>query len=266
MSAARRRRLRRTVIVAAGLLTTTVLVLATFLGRADPAFEAASGFGPESFVAPGSPVAPSGQVLPVADGGSPVPDMGSARPLPRGNGEFTVQNVPGTDSPASGRTVRYTVEVEGGLEAEAAAFAAKVAQTLRDPRGWEGSSDNVHFEAVSASRAERSARGTTIHTRVMLASPDTVDKLCYPLRTNGEVSCYARGRVVLNYRRWMLGASSYGDDVRRYRTYLINHEVGHALGHGHTICPALDAKAPVMLQQTLGLHGCRSWPYPVMAD
>lgn len=266
MSAARRRRLSRTAIVAAGLLTTITLVLATFLGRHDATSEVASAVGSDQFLVPGTPAAPEGQPLPVADGGSPVPEAASAPLITRGSGHFTVQDVPGTDTSARGRTFRYTVEVEGGLEAEAPAFVAKVAETLRDPRGWEGSSDKVHFEAVSASRADRSARGTRIHTRVSLASPETVDKLCYPLRTNGEVSCYARGRVVLNYRRWMLGASSYGDDVQRYRTYLINHEVGHALGHGHAICPSDGAKAPVMLQQTLGLHGCRTWPYPVMTD
>jgi hypothetical protein len=68
---------------------------------------------------------------------------------------------------------------------------------------------------------------------------------------------------MLNLRRWELGAPSYGSDVARYREYLINHEVGHALGHGHVDCPKTGRPAPVMLQQTLGLQGCHAWPYPV---
>ena len=79
----------------------------------------------------------------------------------------------------------------------------------------------------------------------------------------GELSCHARGRVLLNVERWVHGAETYGADVVHYRQYLISHEVGHAIGHGHEPCPSPGALAPVMVQQTKSLSGCQPWPWPV---
>lgn len=50
--------------------------------------------------------------------------------------------------------------------------------------------------------------------------------------------------------------------VEDYRTYLVMHEAGHALGLDHEKCTATPAKAPIMLQHTKGLNGCfkNIWP------
>ena len=82
------------------------------------------------------------------------------------------------------------------------------------------------------------------------------------LRTLSQVSCWNGERSVLNFRRWALGDDSYGTDVARYRIYQVNHEVGHGLGHQHRMCPGKGKRAPVMVQQTLDLGGCKPWPYP----
>lgn len=294
MSARRRARLRRSVLAATAFLVllVTVLVMTVFRGAQ---VSQAGDLGAESVAVPASPVEPVPTIGTTVPSGSTAPAGGSdgsagAAPTPagqrpadqlspagrfdgatganpqtdrvvvKGSGSFTAVAVPGADAPAPGRQVRYRVDVEGGLEAEAQAFAATVAATLRSPRGWQPA-DRVGFVAVSPPQA--SSGGPRLDLRISLASPKTVDRLCYPLRTNGEVSCYANGRVLVNQRRWVQGAPSYGSNLADYRTYLINHEVGHALGHGHLPCPAQGAKAPIMLQQTLGLNGCVAWPYPV---
>ena len=67
---------------------------------------------------------------------------------------------------------------------------------------------------------------------------------------------------MLNLRRWVLGAAAYGKDVAAYRVYLVNHEVGHGIGHPHEYCGGTGQVAPVMMQQTYGLQGCTAWPWP----
>jgi hypothetical protein len=100
--------------------------------------------------------------------------------------------------------------------------------------------------------------------RVRLATPATVDAHCAPLETNGIFSCRQGAEVMINAMRWFQGAAESHLSLADYRHYVISHEVGHALGHGHVGCPAPGAIAPVMLQQTKGLAGCEPnpWPYP----
>lgn len=174
-----------------------------------------------------------------------------------GTGSTSVLQLPGTDSQRDGRRVRYTVEVEGGLRVPEQHFAAAVREVLTDPRGWEAQ-DGVHF--VNVTPAQR-AEGAAAEVRIILGSPAYVDDGCLPLRTMGNLSCHSRGKVLLNVRRWAQGADTY-DDVTAYRTYLINHEVGHAIGHSHRACPGRGRPAPVMVQQTKSLYGCEPWPWP----
>jgi hypothetical protein len=148
----------------------------------------------------------------------------------------------------------FLVEVEAGLPVNRRAFAATVQRILFDPRGW----------AAHDPLAFRRANAEPVDFRVALASPRTTDRLCAPLETAGRYSCHQDGRAVLNYRRWEHGAAAYEEDIERYRTYLVNHEVGHALGHSwHRACPHAGARAPVMMQQTMGVGECRAHPWPL---
>ena len=178
-----------------------------------------------------------------------------------GSGAFTVVAMPARalrPAPTSGRTVRYTVELEAGLDISGQELASVVGTVLTDPRGWPAR-DGVRFTNVAPAAP---AQGSPVDLHITLASPDTTDRLCAPLQTRGQVSCHNGGRVVLNLRRWVLGAQAYGSDLAGYRTYLVNHEVGHGIGHAHAYCAGKGKVAPVMMQQTYGLKGCTAWPWP----
>jgi hypothetical protein len=97
---------------------------------------------------------------------------------------------------------------------------------------------------------------TPVDFRVTLAAPDTTAELCAPLRTGGRLSCHNGHRAVINQNRWVSGVEQFDDDMETYRIYVINHEVGNALGHGHVNCPDDGEPAPVMQQQSLSLQGC----------
>lgn len=68
--------------------------------------------------------------------------------------------------------------------------------------------------------------------------------------------------MVINALRWARGIPDYRGHRDAYRRYVVNHEVGHALGLGHEICAGPGELAPVMQQQTYGLRGCLRNPWP----
>lgn len=180
---------------------------------------------------------------------------GSAYPVPlSGSSKFTLaeQTRKARSNPA--RTVRFDLRVEKDLRVDADQAALLVARVLQDKRSW----SDVEFELV--------ARGEQAEVHAYIVTPATTDKLCAPLLTRGEVSCQNGSRVVLNAARWVRGASAYGSDTHNYRRYLVNHEFGHTLGRRHLACPGRGRRAPVMMQQTKGLAGCRPNPWPLSID
>jgi hypothetical protein len=204
---------------------------------------------PPSASQPTASQAPAQPAPPVPSPPPPAPPAPIEVPV-SGSGNF--QLVPGeTPVVGSGKLLRYTVELEEGLPFDASAVANMIDTTLGDARSWISTGRNAF---------QRTANRPDV--RIVVATPETTDQLCAPLRTRGEVSCHNGEFVVLNAKRWASGVEFYNGDIDNYRRYLINHEVGHALGHGHVSCPGRGELAPVMLQQTYGLDGClpNAWP------
>lgn len=244
---------RRRLVVFALLAVTLLLVGVDLAGgtyrRSDAELAASTGLaGSDKSPAPTgaatpiqTPAAAPTTPAPVTPG--PVPSSGA--------GTFAV--APGGTAPAGrGTLLKYQIEVENGVGQDAAAFATAVDATLRDQRSWIAGGDQA-LARVSDNRPD---------FRIRLASPKTVDRLCYPLDTAGYTSCRVGDNVVINLARWQNAVPEFAGDLTTYRAYAINHEVGHRLGHGHESCTGTGQPAPVMQQQTLGLKGCKANPWP----
>ncbi|WP_157252244.1 DUF3152 domain-containing protein [Nonomuraea typhae] len=188
---------------------------------------------------------------------SPRPVTGTPRPpskpeppvrVPRSaSGRYAVVKGGDPPRPGGGPVVRYMVEVERGLPFQRAEFAAQVHDTLNDRRGW------GRFRRVDR---------PPVRLSVALSSPRLTDRQCLPLNTGGDLSCWNGRRSVINAVRWAGGVPQYDGDLDGYRDYVISHEVGHGLGHGHRSCPGRGRRAPVMAQQSKSLAGCRPNPWP----
>lgn len=147
----------------------------------------------------------------------------------------------------------YQVEVEAATGVDPVGFASVVDAALQEPRSW---------TADGGVSLQRVAQGGEI--RVVLATPGTTDAICAPLQTAGRYSCAEGTTAMINLERWLGGAEGWSGDLHAYRLMVINHEVGHVLGHDHEACPSGGELAPVMQQQTKGLDGClpNEWPFP----
>jgi hypothetical protein len=193
---------------------------------------------------------------PLAAGPVPPPlvALGDVTSVPAQAGLVTV---PGTSAVVgSGPVRRFAVDVERGVRVDPDAFASAVERILLDPHGWTGGG-RLALQRVDSG---------VVDVRVTLARPRTVDRLCFPLHTAGFADCFNRGRAVINVDRWTQGSVSYVRDLRDYRYYLINHEVGHGLGHGHKQCPGPGRRSFVMMQQTGTTFGCRRQPWPRVSE
>ncbi|GGR05493.1 hypothetical protein GCM10010497_03580 [Streptomyces cinereoruber] len=180
-------------------------------------------------------------------------------PKLKGSGAFeAVQGF--QKAPGKGKLIRYRVDVEKGLGLDPKLFADAVQKTLNDPRSWAGNGA-MTFERISGGEAQ---------FVITLASPGTTGVWCRKSgldTTVDNVSCDSASteRVMINAFRWAQGADTFGPKaIHAYRQMLINHEIGHRLGHNHVNCRTPGALAPVMQQQTksLDIDGVRCRPNP----
>ncbi|GAA4247500.1 DUF3152 domain-containing protein [Dactylosporangium darangshiense] len=155
----------------------------------------------------------------------------------------------------AGKLLEYRIAVERDITGiSAAGFAEAVEAVFADPRSWPG---------TGQWRLRRAGAGEHYDFTIYLVTPATRDRLCNS-SYDRYTSCRNGDSVVINVARWAHGVPDYGADLVTYRQYVINHETGHRLYHGHELCPGPGRPAPVMQQQTLGLHGCTANAWPIV--
>jgi len=155
----------------------------------------------------------------------------------------------------SGAEHTFRVEVDELLDESLALTTAYVDWILSDARSWVGAG-SVKWRRVDP--------GESADLTIILGAPATVDEICRPLRTGGYFSCRNGDTIGINVNRWNTATDWWPASLRVYRTYVINHEVGHYLGRSHVSCPGEGELARVMQQQTKTLGGCvaNGWVYP----
>lgn len=162
---------------------------------------------------------------------------------------------PPPQTPPASLTATYNVVAKGSLTASFSVFKSQVAQTLADARGW--AQLGISFNQVA-----KDGDFTLVLSEA--SQVPTFSPGC-----DSTYSCRVGTDVIINETRWLNATSSWNDaggTLRNYRHMVINHEVGHWLGHGHTNCGGAGQKAPVMQQQSIDLQGCTFNPWPLKSE
>lgn len=152
------------------------------------------------------------------------------------------------------KTVYYKITSWGNIQASLDDFRAKVAETLNSTKGW---GQILAFKETKAN--EKADLEIILSDAAHLAATPGC---------SAELSCTNwSNQVIINDLRWREGTSASraaGMSTRDYQHMVINHEVGHWLGHyNHEASCPNGGPAPIMLQQSTGLRGCDSfnaWP------
>ena len=193
----------------------------------------------------------------------PVPERFVEKISVMAVGSSGAQNPNGTNTLSTGTAKAHEINGEkiiyyktltwGSIVADFSDFRGKVSETLNDARGWVRA--GLKFIEVKSGQ----------DLNIILSDAASLEATA---GCSGELSCTTwNNEVIINDERWREGTEASrgaGMATRDYQHMVVNHEVGHWLGHYNheTSCPN-GGLAPIMLQQSTGLRGCdafNAWP------
>lgn len=148
-------------------------------------------------------------------------------------------------------TFTYSIETRGTITVSSDEFKQQVRETLDDDQGWIRL--GVRFVEVDSS------------SDVVVVLSEASHLPMFSVGCTAYYSCTVGSYVIANQTRWLDATDPWnasGGNLRDYRHMVINHEMGHWLGHPHATCGGADQLAPLMMQQSTSLDECRfnAWP------
>jgi hypothetical protein len=188
----------------------------------------------------------------------PLPKLG------RGSWTYRVASAAHGDHPAAASPKRafeaytvhtYSVATRGKVVVDVERFTKQAAAIYAHDRGWAAA--HRRFQRV------RSGGDFTL-VLAQAAKVPTFSSVC-----SSTYSCRVGRYVVINQDRWRFGTKDFrrkGGTLTDYRHMVLNHETGHWLGNGHAYCGGAGKLAPVMMQQSKGLAGCKPNPWPLPSE
>lgn len=152
-------------------------------------------------------------------------------------------------------------------------FSKHAVPCITDHRGWQRFGYRLRVHAPNLSRKSSARPPSRSRPRdeaphpliaIQLTPQSVLDRLFPSFSNDGLSVCDVGSReIFINEDRWLRKYPDRSEmSLADYRCYVLNHEIGHALGFDHERCTGRGHPAPIMLQQTLGLHGCTPSPFP----
>lgn len=137
---------------------------------------------------------------------------------------------------------KYDIKIPPSLNLRESLIINKIIYTLNDPRGW-----------VKFGYSFDYTPNKIVDFIITIVPNKIIKKIC---KFSG-LSCadLLNNIVYLNLEKWKVGSSKSKLSLHEYRCYQILHECGHIIGKGHLKIKDFKSgtKAPIMIQQTLGI-------------
>ena len=193
-----------------------------------------------------------------------------------------VQSSKGTAHPLTRHELHYCVATRGSVSESLEQFENKIFRTLNSPEGWpragvtfrfahaasgSGSDGASDADTNTSSGASTSSAANAVDCDFTLWLSEASQVPSFSSYCSVEYSCRVGNAVIINQSRWNEPTPAWlngGGNLENYRTMVLNHEVGHRLGHmdNENVCQAANGPAPLMQEQSISLRGCsiRWWP------
>ena len=163
------------------------------------------------------------------------------------------------------KTIWYvTTKVDPDVKYSDTLFNKKVKHVLKHKDGWEKIDGDVIFKFVDWNKISNIKSNNKISIR--LSSNKTIGKICGFEKEKLSCCDMSTKECWINFYRWTHGAKPSGLPLTKYRNYMINHEVGHALGRLHATCPCDGCSAPIMMQHTISIDRCKPNDKPLKGE